>query len=169
MHACSRQMHSHMHTHIYTHACNGLQQVPGSAHGKARQPLPSPAWHHMGDGQTDRRRAAQQGSGQPLSSRRCRLRIVCPQAPSGGKSSPVERRGIHPSVRDGGTAAQSAPRLPNSLVMHCVPMLLLREINVVEFVSTDGGRFSLGHFTDTSRTSPRQRPCAADNAHGEQA
>lgn len=55
MHACSRQMHSHMHTHIYTHACNGLQQVPGSAHGKARQPLPSPAWHHMGDGQTDRR------------------------------------------------------------------------------------------------------------------
>lgn len=57
----------------------------------------------------------------------------------------------------------------NSLVMHCVPMRLLREINVVEFVSTDGGRFSLGHFTDTSRTSPRQRPHAADNAHGEQA
>lgn len=161
------------HAHTYIHTC---MQRPATSprerawQSKAASSQPCMAPHgRRTDGQTDRRRAAQQGSGQPLSSRRCRLRIVCPQAPSGGKSSPVERRGIHPSVRDGGTAAQSAPRLPNSLVMHCVPMRLLREINVVEFVSTDGGRFSLGHFTDTSRTSPRQRPHAADNAHGEQA
>lgn len=156
---------------MHATACNKSQGARMAKQGSLFPALHGTTWEtdRRTDGQTDRRRAAQQGSGQPLSSRRCRLRIVCPQAPSGGKSSPVERRGIHPSVRDGGTAAQSAPRLPNSLVMHCVPMLLLREINVVEFVSTDGGRFSLGHFTDTSRTSPRQRPHAADNAHGEQA
>lgn len=115
---------THTYEHTHATACNRSQGAQVAKQGKSRQPVSSPAWHHVGDGQTDGRTAVQQGSGQPLSSRRCRLSIVCPQAPSGGKSSPGERRGIQPSVQDRGTAAQSASRLPNCLVMHCVPARL---------------------------------------------
>lgn len=153
---------THAHTQI-----NACMQRPATGRreltwqSEARQDNLFPALHGTA-WETDRRTAVQQGRRQPLSSR---LRIVCPQAPSGGKSSPVEGEEFSPRCR---TAARSACRLPNPLVTHCVPARLLREIKAVEFVSTDGGQFSPGRLTDTSCTSPRRRPRAADNLHGQQ-
>lgn len=68
--------------------------------------------------------------------------------------------------------APSWPPAPSAaslcLIAHYVPVRLLREINAVEFISTDGGQFSSSHLTDTSCTSLCQCPCAADNLYGEQ-
>lgn len=156
-----------------------------------RQPAPrccpGTAWET--DGQMDRQPTTRRDSrtgGQPPPRprihllRRCRLRIVCPQAPPCGKSAPggaEQKPGPRGSARPEGppalaVPAPSRPPAPSSaslcLIAHYVPVRLLREINAVEFISTDGGQFSSSHLTDTSCTSLCQCPCAAGNLYGEQ-
>lgn len=90
-------------------------------------------------------------------------------APRCGAREGLRGRGDTPGLAMPAPSRHPAPSSASlCLVTHCVPVRLLREINVVEFISTDGGQFSSSHLTDTSCTSLCQCPCAADNLYGEQ-
>lgn len=147
--------------------------------------------HHLGDGRTDGQ-TAHHASGQPdrLTATPPALHPPPPalpaahRLPAGSTLWKIRARGCGAGAggREGlrgrrdppalGVPAPSWPPAPSAaslcLIAHYVPVRLLREINAVEFISTDGGQFSSSHLTDTSCTSLCQCPCAADNLYGEQ-